>query len=785
MAGILPRQKISKAEKEADKGKWYKDNSTYIIDQSNFYSDDRAQMIELYLAAMGQLETASYKYVLNPYNTPDENLKNFPAKLRNYDNIIPILNLFLGERADRPFNHTTICINPDTPSQSNDKLNETFSAVMAQHFVNFLNDQGVKTGVDSQEIPPYEKVLKEYKVSYKDKRALLGQEALDYIKHNLALKDRYQEAYYDWLVVGRTFTYKDVYKNDLLHEIVPPLEMWHGPTKTGFVEDAAWAYRRSRFNLSEVIDRFHEVLEPDEIDELEQKYRNSDGLFTSSITTTINIDSQIDTNIATEQSLFNKVRGLIDVHHTVWKGFTKVGLLKYTDEMGNLQEMEVDDSYVLNEENGDVELEWVYMSEAYEVYRIGEDLYKYARPIQVQRQELSNTSRCKLPYNGRSGYSERNKITSIVKQVLPYQALINIYRYRVELIVAKNKEKMMLMPLGLMPDGDGWSQDKFLYYGETTGMLFFDETKPNAQMALNAIKAIDLSMGNYISQMRDLIMSTKEEMWDAIGMNRQRFGDVNSSDGKSTNEQAQIRSSVISREMNRRFERTIEVDLQGLVENSKAAWVDGKKASYINSEGKECFLEIDGHEWLDIDLGVFIVDSQDEQAKLNKVKEFAFGVAQKGGSPYSTVIDIIDSNNISKLKSIVNKAEEIEKEYQASVAQSQNEAAQALKQAELEKAQQEGNIKLQVEGIKSETAIKVALINNSGQEESTTPEQEYNNYDDYVNKTKENDLRKQKEGLGISSSTADKRLKEANLALAKEKIESAERIAKQNKNKYD
>ena len=34
-----------------------------------------------------------YKYVLNPYNSTDENLKNYPAQLRNYDIIIPLMNM--------------------------------------------------------------------------------------------------------------------------------------------------------------------------------------------------------------------------------------------------------------------------------------------------------------------------------------------------------------------------------------------------------------------------------------------------------------------------------------------------------------------------------------------------------------------------------------------------------------------------------------------------------------------------------------------------------------------
>lgn len=784
MPGIFPKQTITKAEKKANDYQFYKDSTQYIIDQSNFFSSDRWEMIELYQAAMGYLNKDAYKFILNPYNTPDENLKNYPAQLRNYDNIIPILNLFLGEKANRPFNHEVVVANPDTGNKDKDDLDQAFIGVMAQHFVNNLNAQGVQTGVESKEIPPYDKFLKENQINASEKRAKFGQEALDYIKHSLSLKDRYQEGYFDWLVTGRVYTYKDVYKNDLLHEIVPPLELWHGPTKTGFVEDANWAYRRTRLNLNDIIDRFHEELEEDQVKALEEKYRQSDGLVSNSISTTINIDSQVDKNLNSNSILTNN-RGLIEVHHTTWKGFEKVGILKYMDDLGGLQEMEVDETYILNKENGDIEIEWDYMSVAHETYRIDADIHIYMRPLQVQRHPITNTSICKLPYNGRSGYSERNKITSVVKQCVPYQALINTYHFRLEMIIAKNKEKFMTMPLGLIPDGNGWSMEKFLYFGDTTSILFVDETKPNAQAALNAIKSIDMGLGNYMEQMKNLIIATKDEMWDSIGMNRQRYGDVNSSDGKGNNEQAVFRSSVISREMNRRFEKFEESDLQGLLENSKVGWMDGKKGAYINSEGRKAFLDLDGKKHLDTDYGVFVVDSQDEQAKLAQAKQYAFGFAQKQGTPASTVIDILDSNNMSKLKALVNKSETIQKEYEAEVAKSQHDNAIAIEQEKQKSIQTEGQITIEKAHIAADASIQVAIINNSGNDGDADSSEDLNKaYDNYVNKVKDQDLKKQKDGLGVNAKTGDTRLKEAQLEEAKQKRLSAEKIAKENKNKY-
>src|SRR4051812_2845340 len=109
MAGSLPKQKISKAERT---DQWYKENANYRIEQSNFWSTDKYEMMMLFRAAAGELDKQAYKYVLNPYNSVDENLTRYPAALRNMDIIGPIINSFMGERANLPFNHTVIAVNP-------------------------------------------------------------------------------------------------------------------------------------------------------------------------------------------------------------------------------------------------------------------------------------------------------------------------------------------------------------------------------------------------------------------------------------------------------------------------------------------------------------------------------------------------------------------------------------------------------------------------------------------------------------------------------------------------
>lgn len=799
MSGVLPKQKVTKAEKTEQ---WYQDNAKWIRDNASFYSADRWELVQLYQAAMGIIDPSLYKYVLNPYNTPEENIRNYPAQMRNYDIITPIIGLFVGEKADKPFNHTVISVTGDEPNEYTESLNQAVEAAMAQHVVNGLNEQGIPTGVPSQEVPPIEQVVEKHKETYGDKRARLGQAALDFIKYDLNLKDKYQEAIYDWIVSGRTYSYKDVYKDDLLHEIVPPLEIWHGTSATGFVEDSNWAMRKTRYNLNDCIDRFHEELnkkveakdangkDQTLIDVLEAKFRSGNEVVSTTFNTVPNVD-KISTSAATNP--FTNNNGLIDVFHCVWKSFRKYGILTYTDEMGMEQQLEVDESYKLDKAKGDISIEWDWENEVHETYILGEDIFLYMRPTQVQRAQLSNHSKCKLPYNGRVGYSERNRIQSVVKQLLPYQTLYNIYHFRAELTLARNKDKLMLMPKGLMPNG--WGTDQFLYFAEATGIAFFDETKPNAAAVLNAIRGIDMGLGNYVAQMRDLLGSIKMEAWEGVGMNRQRYGDIKASDGKGNTDQATLRSAVISAEMFRRFEKFEESDMQGLLDNSKYAWINGKKGMYISPNGRKEFLDVDPELHLNSDCGVFAVNSAQEQAKLEQAKNYAFGWAQKGTSPASTVLEVLDSNNMSQLKEYVNKAEAIEKEYQAGLQKAAEQNALAIEDKQTARDDAKNQTSITVANINAGASTNNANIKAQNEldkidaqprEDSATGNPEVDEaYNNYLLAVQEADRKKQEMGLKSANETAKNRLKENDLALKNKKIDQDLKIAKANKNKYD
>ena len=90
----VPKQKLKRSKKTKQ---WGKDCVEGYIGQSTFVQDSKSDLLRYYEAYNGELKDTDYNYVTNPYNSAAGKKRNFPAKLRNYNIIKPVIDLLLGE----------------------------------------------------------------------------------------------------------------------------------------------------------------------------------------------------------------------------------------------------------------------------------------------------------------------------------------------------------------------------------------------------------------------------------------------------------------------------------------------------------------------------------------------------------------------------------------------------------------------------------------------------------------------------------------------------------------
>lgn len=664
---VYPKQKVTTKERNQknDFGKtWWESNADYYIEESSIFNQDYDELMKLQRLTDDEIDVNDYNYILNPFNTDIEKYTKFGAKLRNYNIINPVKDLYLGEFGGRFKNIQVLSTNPNEESAYSKELNELTKRYFSQEAVNGLNEAGIETGQPSVEQAPLEQEQESFTRTWKQNRVITGQQALDYIEFDQDLDEKYIQMYDDFLTFGRAISYKGVHHDDVDFERVSVFE-YRFPKLPNFtfIEDLPWGVRRMVMPVNWILDRFNGKLTDECITWLDEQDEGGNS------TTGGQGYVQLPTAWISNKDDYSKYtlgninsRDGVELFHVVWKSFKKVGILTYLDELGQIAEMDVDDTYTIDKGIGDISIEWHWESVVCETWRIGESFYVDSDELAYNRAELNNKSAQKLPYNGRYNITAEGKVKSIVKSGEPYQVLFNIFHYQFEKIMNKNKDKLTVLPLGLLPTGkNGWDAEKSMYYAEANSYLFIDETKPTASLALQGIKVLDMGLGNYAKEMIQFIQTIKQEWWEQIGMNRQRFGDVNSSDGKGVNEQAIYRSALISEELNRKFEKFQEKDYAGLLDLSKIAWINGKKGQYINSEGKELMIQLnpdDAIYHLESDFDVFVKNSRTENDKIDGLKQLAFAYAQNGGRA-AEWMEMLDTTNFTKAKEIITKGEEI------------------------------------------------------------------------------------------------------------------------------
>lgn len=650
MSHVRPSQKVPFSEKnpDTDKGQdfikktleYYKENAQYAV---------RNEEIENYRLASGEADTTEYHYLTNPLNTDNENLQNFPSKLQNYPIIPTILNLLMGEKTKRPRSVHAKVLNPDSVNKKKIEEGKTLSKILEQLYVNQLNEQGVDTGMPSKDVGDVDQNMKKFAKEWSDHRADMGQHALNIIDEDLDMPRKFRENFYHWLVTGKVFSYRDVFEGDVYYEPMAPIDISYvaGPD-IEFIENAEAVISWTLMTRSQIIEKFYDLLKDYQIDQLEN------GNF-----------GQGSSNYPyhwqyTESRHVGEFDYMMDsyynVCHITWKSFRKVGVVTHTDILGNEEEFEVDENYKPDENE---EVEWYWVPEVWEAYELADSFITGAQPLPIQRHSKNNLGEVKLPYNGRVHASKYSPIVSVVDKLKPYQHLYNVIKYKSLLALAKDHGQFTPIPSSLIPDREGWDYFRLMYYAMSTGYMPVEGDRESLQ-ALQYMKSIDMSTVQYVQYVQNYLQQILLAAEESVGITRQRKGNVTPSDGKGTTEAAINQSATISETLFLDVEEFEEKDWQCLLDYSKFAWQEGKKGTYINSDKRVIYYELNPEDYQNADFGVYAVNAAEEREKLNIMRQNAQSFAQNQMRP-SMIGKMLQYNNLSQL---VDKLEEEEEEMQ-------------------------------------------------------------------------------------------------------------------------
>ena len=796
----FPQQRVPYSEKQ--KAEWYANSIDYIIDMGLSCNDrnDTERKLDI---LHGNIPNEFYKKTLNPYNSNNEKYTRFPATMRNLDIMSDIIRRYVSEYFKGIHEFIVSASNPEIVIKKSAKLREEIGIMASQAFkqeferrLQQMQAEAAQQGVPPEQINPQEAMpnpeefMQNFNEKYIDDESKQGQDVLNFVRSITSDAMIYLSAFFDYVSLGECYTYSDIRGEKIVKEHIPVIDAFPIPNGEFFVEDHDMFARRHLMSYTQILDMFDDVLTKEDRAYLEKYYDYSSASGPTQLMYSKFFEYYPDVCekfTKKERELFKNegVRveavnnNLYEVWHVVWRGYARQGILTYVNEAGFVTTKVVDESYKLDTQAGDISIEWAYKPQVYEGYRIGgrySAIYPIkARPIAFERDG-------KLPYNGIMEVIPYMGKFSIIKTITPYQIMRNIFAYHREMVIAKNKMLILILPKSLVSN----NSEDVVYRMAADGVLLVDDSEDANSQKMANIRMLNAQMGDYIAQITQLMEATKQEAWDTVDMNAQRYGDIAQSSGVGTTQEAIARSSMGSVIIVQVFDEMRRRDYQRDIDFCKLAYIDGLDTAYLDADGNRHYISLDVNSFVYSTYGITVKNDAKEQDKLQQLRQWAFSAAQNGD--LDMALAAITGDNISQIKATVQKFNEIKAQHEEQMKQVDAQLKEEEIQNKLREIEAKGDQDRQLEELKfqHEMALKyvdvdMSMLGSAGGDEA---EQAKNRLaaaaEDNRTRTEQAkiDLERQKMQADLYNQAADR-------AVKMEDIKSKERIAKTNKNKYD
>lgn len=654
-------------------------------------SDEMQTYYDLYNSIYNEKDL---KYVTNPFKQDD----GFPAMAQDYNIIKPYVDQLLGEETKRPFNFHPQRTSDIAASEMQEKAKEMLMDYIQATIASKLSpeqaaryEQALATG----EIQTPEAIAKYLQKDYKDIAETEAYHALQFLKRKLNLTHEFYKGWKDALIGGEEIYYVGVINGDPYVERVNPMCFdYEHSLDLEFIDDAAWCRRKMIMSATEIYDRFYDKMSERQLNELLELIDQRPGAG--------NNPEIRKTSMDYESIKLHKINSFTDnpfdvdhitVYHCCWKSFKKIGFVTLLNpETGEAEEFQVDEDYKVTGTEQSVEWDWII--EVWEGYRIGDDMYIGIQPIEYQHISADNPNSQKLPYTGVVYNNTNSKPRSLVSMMKPLQYMYIVVWYRLELALSRDKGKVAVMDITQIPKSMNIDVNKWMHYLSALGVAFinpYDEgwdipgREGGKPSQFNQLSSWDLTMSNVIAEYIQLMQKIEDMVAKLTGITPQRQGQIAASELVSNANTAVNMSYHITEPWFWNHNQVKRRVLTMLLNTSKAAWKDSKRyLNYILDDATRAFVQLSDNFFYE-DMDIFVDDSTKNQQYIDQLKQLLQPAMQNGAS----LLDIAEIITLDNMSMIKNRLEEIEQKRMEQMQQQQ----QAEQQAQQQMAEQQNQLK--------------------------------------------------------------------------------------------
>ena len=684
----FPPQKLPMRLKNEE---WKHQCIDYIAGSGNTghsgFNSERASEMQTYYDLYNSIyDERDLKYVTNPFKQQD----GFPATAQDYNIIKPYIDQLLGEETKRSFNFQVCRTSDEATSELQEKAKQMLmdyiqSSIMAK--LSPENAQRYQEALQTGEVMQPEAIQKYLTKDYKDIAERTAYHTLQYLKRKLNLPHEFYKGWKDALIGGEEIYYVGIRNGQPYVERVNPMYFdYEKSVDLEYIHDAAWCCRKMIMSATEIYDRFYDKMSEKQLNELLELIDEKPG---SGMTPQVG-KSELDYNHVKLHKLNSFTDNPFDtdqitVYHCCWKSFKKIGFVTLiNEETGEVEEYQVDEDYKVTGEEESVDWKWII--EVWEGYRIGDDLYIGIQPLEYQHISADNPNSSKLPYTGVLYNNTNSKPRSLVSMMKPLQYMYIVIWYRLELAMSRDKGKVALIDVTQIPKSMGIDVNKWMHYLSALGVAFINPYDDGFDIPgreggrpaqFNQFQSWDLSMANVIDQYINLMAKIEDMVAKLTGITPQRQGSIAASELVGNTTQAITQSYHITEPWFWTHNQVKKEVLTMLLDTAKVAWKDNKTClNYILDDATRAFITL-SDDFFYSDMDVFVEDSTKNRQDLDQLKQLLQPAMQNGASLLD-IAEIITMDNINMIKDRLEDIEQKRMEQMQQQQQAEQEAQQQL-----------------------------------------------------------------------------------------------------------
>lgn len=694
----FPLQRLPMSKKTQD---WKEACVDYIAGHSQGSSRDgnnrsRKEEMQTYYDLYNSIYSEKdLKYVTNPFKQQD----GFPAMAQDYNIIKPKIDLLLGEETKRPFNFRVVHTSDIATSEIQDKAKQMIVDYIQATIMSKLGPEEqarYQEALQSGEIMTPEQIQKYLSKDYKDIAEITAYHSLNYLKNKLNITHEFFKGWKDALIGGEEIYYVGIVNGEPCLQRINPIYFDYDSDTSDleFIHEAQWCCYEMIMSLTEVYDRLYDKMSEKQLNELlDMMDDRSKGGVTPEVRKTSLDYPHIKTHSINGFSS-NPFEESDNIHvwHCCWKSLKKIGFVNIINpETGMPEEYQVDETY--KETGNELDVEWKWIIEVWEGYRIGQDLYVGIQPIEYQHISADNPNAQRLPYTGVIYNNTNSRPRSLVSMMKPLQYMYIVLWYRLELAMARDKGKVVTMDITQIPKSMNIDVAKWMHYLSALGVNFVNPYEEGWDIPgreggkpsqFNQISALDLTMANTIDQYINLMDKIESMLSEISGVSKQREGSISSNELVGNVERSVVQSAHITEPWFWVHNQVKKECLTMLLDTAKHAWKDNKTSiQYVLDDATRAFLTLSDDFFYE-DMDIFVEDTTKNQQQIEALKNLMQPAMQNGASLLD-IAEIITMDNVTMIRS---KLEEIE--------QKRMEQQQAMEQAQAEREQQMAQIQNEI-----------------------------------------------------------------------------------------